>query len=185
MIKKNGFTLIEVVVVASITGFITTFLLVNFNRTRVNITESVQTFTSKVNIARTRANSSALYNGDIRCGYGVLYLSPQSFAVYAGESVDAIDCEAANKNYNPGGTADYDTILETVTLPDQRVEFKSNFGVIYFEPPDPTTTIIDSGGVVHTNLDYVHEITIGRVGTLCPTDCKTIDVTGTGRIEIE
>lgn len=183
MIKKNGFTLVEVLVVASITGFITTFLLVNFSRTRINFIESTQNFIARVRIAQDKANQSALYNGDIRCGYGIKYLSNQSFGVYVGENSSTTDCSLANKDYNPSGDPDNDVLLETINFADSRVEFKNTFRAIFFEPPDPSTYIVDSSGVVHGEPNYTQQIVIGRVGVNCPTDCKTVYVSTSGKIE--
>lgn len=182
--KKNGFTLLEVVIIAGITGFITTFLLLNFSRTRINLAEETNTFTSKVRIAQTRAISSTRFNSSIRCGYGVRYINSQSYAVYTGESASTFNCSTQNKDYNPaGGNPDTDVDFEIVSFADTRIEFKTVFRAIYFEPPDPKTFIIDSGGAVHEEPNYSLGIIIGKIGGNCPQDCKTINVSTSGKIE--
>ena len=180
---KNGFTLIEVLIVAAITGFITTFLLINFSRTRINFAEEANTFASKFRIAQTKAVSSTRFNNSIRCGYGVRYINSQSYAIYVGENSSTLDCATQNKDYNPTGGADNDADFEVINFADSRVEFKTIFRAIYFEPPDPKTFIIDSGGTVHNEPNYGLGITIGKVGGTCPQDCKTIDVFTSGKIE--
>ncbi len=186
--KKNGFTLLEVAIVAGITGFITTFLLINFSRTRISPNEEANIFISKVRIAQTKAISSTRFNGSIRCGYGVRYIDNQSYAIYAGENASALDCSTLNKSYNPTGGPDNDADIEMVNFADTRIEFKTAFRAIYFEPPDPKTFIIDSGGTVHNVGDepnYNLGITIGKIGGSCPQDCKTINVSTSGKIETQ
>ena len=181
---NKGFTLLEVIIVAGITGFITTFLLVNFSRTRINFNESANEFISKIRIAQTKAVSSTRYNNSIRCGYGVRYINNQSYAVYAGENASVAACSSRNKDYNPvEGNPDLDVQIEAVTFADPRVEFKTSFRAIYFEPPDPKTFIIDSGGTVHNEAGYSLPAMIGKIGGTCPQDCKTINVFTSGRIE--
>ena len=184
---NRGFTLIEVLIVAAITGFITTFLLLNFSRTRINFVEETNVFKSKVRIAQTKAVSSTQFNGFIRCGYGVRYINSQSYAIYAGENASVSDCADRNKDYNPtGGDPNTDGDIEMVNFADARIEFKMVFRAIYFEPPDPKTFIIDSGGTVHNANDepnYGLNITVGKIGGVCPQDCKTINVFTSGKIE--
>jgi len=183
---NRGFTLIEVLIVAAITGFITTFLLINFSRTRINFAEETNIFKSKVRIAQTKAISSTRLNNSIRCGYGVRYINSQSYAIYVGESANALNCATQNKDYNPTGGADNDADIEILNFTDSRIEFKTVFRAIYFEPPDPKTFIIDSGGTVHNVNDepnYNLGITIGKIGGACPQDCKTVNVFTSGKIE--
>ena len=106
---NKGFTLLEVLIVAAITGFVTTFLLINFSRTRINFDEEANIFISKIRIAQTRAISSTRTNNSIRCGYGVRYINSQSYAIYAGESATVFDCSTQNKDYNPTGGPDNDS----------------------------------------------------------------------------
>ena len=182
--KKNGFTLLEVMIVAGITGFITTFLILNFSRTRLNFVETVEVFKSNLRIAQTRAVSSTKYDNKIGCGYGIRYIDNISYAVYVGENATTHNCPAQNKDYNPvEGNPDTDADLELVNFLDPNIEFKTVFRAIYFEPPDPKTSIIDSGGTVHSEANYSLDITIGKIGGTCPQDCKTINVSTSGKIE--
>jgi len=184
MSKANkGFTLIEVVIVAGITGFITVSLLVTFSRTRINFTEEVNLFISKIRIAQTKTVSSVSFNGSIRCGYGVRYINNQSYAIYVGENASVLDCATQNKDYNPTGNPDNDADIEIVNFADTRIELKTIFKAVYFEPPDPKTFIIDSGGTVHNEPNYSLDITIGKIGGTCPQDCKTINISTSGKIE--
>ena len=183
---NKGFTLVEVVIVAAITGFIAAFLLINFSRTRINFNEEANTFKSKFRIAQTKAVSSAGFNNSIRCGYGIRYINNQSYAIYVGENASIFNCAAVNKDYNPTGGPNNDSYIETVKFVDSRVEFKTVFRSIYFEAPDPKTFIIDSVGVIHNvNAEpgYSLNVTIGKIGIACPQNCKTINISTSGKIE--
>lgn len=183
MKTDKGFTLIEVLIVAGITGFITTFLLINFSRTRINFNEEMNIFISKIRIAQTKTTSSTRYKNSIRCGYGIRYISNQSYSIYTGENASALDCSVQNKDYNPTGGSDNDADIEIVSFENPKIEFKTVFRVIYFEPPDPKTFIIDSGGTVHSEPNYNLSITIGKTDSACPQNCKTINVFTSGKIE--
>lgn len=184
---NKGFTLVEVVIVAGITGFIATFLLINFSRTRINFTEEANTFKSKLRIAQTKAVSSTRFNNSIRCGYGIRYINNQSYAIYAGENATVLSCATQIKDFNNStGGPNTDKDVETVKFVDSRVEFKTVFRSVYFEAPDPKTFIIDSGGVVHnvnSEPGYSLNITVGKIGGSCPQDCKTINISTSGKIE--
>lgn len=182
---NKGFTLVEVLVVAGITGFIATFLLINFSRTRINFIEEANIFKSKFRIAQTKAVSSAIFNSSIRCGYGIRYINSQSYAIYVGENATLLNCATQIKDYNnPTGGPNTDKDVEIVKFADSRVEFKTVFRAVYFEPPDPKTFIIDSAGVVHdASSSYSLDIKIGKVGIACPQDCKTINISTSGKIE--
>jgi prepilin-type N-terminal cleavage/methylation domain-containing protein len=183
---QRGFTLLEVAIVAGITAFISTFMLINFSRTRINFAEETNIFASKFRIAQTRAVSSTRLNNSIRCGYGVRFISNQSYAVYAGENASVFTCATQNRDYNPTGGPDNDSDVEIVSFSNTKIEFKTVFRAIFFEPPDPQTFIIDSGGTIHnvnTEPSFSLGITIGKIGGTCPQDCKTINVFTSGKIE--
>jgi len=180
---QRGFTLLEVVIVAGITGFMATVLLLNFSRTRVDFNGDINTFKSKFRIAQTKTVSSAQFNNVIRCGYGIRYINTQSYAIYTGENASTYDCSLQNKDYNPTGNPNNDANVETVTFVDTKVEFKTVFRAIFFEPPDPKTSVIDSGGIVHGEPNYTLPITIGKVGGTCPQDCRIVNVSTSGKIE--
>lgn len=183
-LNRNGFTLVEVLIVASITVFISTFLLLNFSRLRTDFVEETNTFASRIRIAQTKAISSAKFNNSIRCGYGIRYINTQSYAIYVGENATALTCSSQNKDYNPSGSSpDNDADIEIVNFSNSKLEFKTVFRAIYFEPPDPKTYIVDSGGTVHNETGYNLNVNIGKIGGSCPQDCKTLNVSTSGKIE--
>lgn len=182
--QRNGFSLLELLIVAGITGFITTFLLISFPRTRIDFDEESNIFISKVRIAQTRSVSSTKFNDTIRCGYGIRYINSQSYGIYVGENASILNCPSQNKDYNPvNGDSNTDQDFEIINFSDSRLEFKTTFRAIFFEPPDPKTYIIDSAGTVHGETSYTLPITVGKVGGACPQDCKTINVSASGKIE--
>lgn len=181
---KTGFTLIEVLVVAGIIGYVTTFFIANFSRSRINFNEASEVLKSNFRIAQTKAISSTKFDNKIRCGYGIRYVNNTSYAIYVGENATTHNCPAQNRDYNPiSGNPDTDANVETVKFADPRIEFKTIFRAIYFEPPDPKTFVIDSGGTVHNEPNYSLGIVIGKIGGTCPQDCRTITISTSGKIE--
>ena len=176
--KNLGFTLIELLVVASIAGIITTFMLISFQRTRVNLSESTSIIISNIRSAQSKSNASTKYNDGsgtglvIRCGYGVHYENNTSFSIYTGPNATINNCSAQNRNFDGN-----DFKITLITLPDSRVEFKNSFNDIFFEPPSPTTYINNSSSAA------LLTITIGKKGGICPEDCKNINVSTSGKIE--
>lgn len=175
----SGFTLIEVLVVAAITGFISTFLVINFQRTRIDLNEIASIFIEQIRVAQTRANSSLRYNDGqgaglaIRCGYGIHYETTTSYSIYVGPNAATTTCSTQNRNLD----ADDFKLLPITKLSSTKVEFKSSFNDIFFEPPNPTTFINNS------SASTAITITIGKVGGICPQDCKNINVSTSGKIE--
>ena len=174
----NGFTLVEVLVVAAITGFISTFMLINFQRSRIDLTLSTNEVIGNIRSVQTRALASARYDTGtgpkIRCGYGIHYLNPTSYVLYVGPDSASVDCSALNKNYDGA-----DSIIQTSIFTDTRIEFKSPFNDIFFEPPDPKTYLNND-----STLGLPPQaIILGKIGGTCPNDCKTINVYTSGKIQ--
>jgi prepilin-type N-terminal cleavage/methylation domain-containing protein len=175
---NKGFTLVEVAVVATITGLISTFMLINFQRSRIDLNLTSNEFTQSLRSAQNKALASARYDSGagpkIRCGYGIRYISPTSYSTYVGPDAASVNCSALNKNFD---AADFVTATRVFT--DARVEFKSPFTDIFFEPPDPKTYINND-----STLGLPPQaITIGKIGGTCPSDCTTLYVHTSGKIE--
>lgn len=174
-----GFTLIEILVVAAIAGIITTFMLINFQRSRLDLSGSASDFIGQVRAAQERANGSVRFDDGggagsaIRCGYGIHYEDNASYSVYAGPNATTTACSNQNRNFDGNDFK----ILPIRKFYDPRVEFKSVFSDIFFEPPNPTTFINNASASASIT------ITIGKIGGTCPQDCKTINVSTSGTIE--
>ncbi len=173
---NKGFTLIEILVVAAITGVISTFMLINFPRTRVDLNQSGSVLIADLRATQSKALASTRYDSGsgatIRCGYGVHYISPTSYSIYAGPDASSVNCSSLNRNFNGG-----DTTITTKTFGATVVEFKAVFSDIFWEPPYPTTYLNNSSANASIN------ITIGKNGGTCPGNCKTINVSTSGKIQ--
>ena len=175
---SRGFTLVEVAVVAAITGFITTFMLLNFQRNRIDLTLATNEFVGGLRSAQARSFASTRYDTGtglkIRCGYGIHYINATSYALYTGPDASSEDCSALNRNFDGA-----DSIISTSIFIDTRVEFKSPFNDIFFEPPDPKTYLNNDASL---GLPP-QAITLGKIGGTCPADCKNINVYTSGKIQ--
>ena len=173
---NRGFTLIEVLVVAAITGVISTLMLLNFQRTRIDLTESGGVFIADLRATQSKALASARYDSGsgskIRCGYGLRYESLTSYSIYTGPDAASNNCKSLNRNFDGA-----DTIVSTKKFGNENVEFKSTFSDIFWEPPHPYTYLNNS------SVSASITITIGKKGGICPGDCKTINVSTSGKIE--
>ena len=172
----TGFTLIEVVVVATITAIISTFMLLSFQRTRLDLNESSTTIVADLRSAQSKALASTKYDSGsgskIRCGYGIHYINTTSYSVYVGPDASSGDCKTQNRNLDGA-----DATITTKVFGNEKVEFKASFNDIFWEPPHPYTYINNSSSSASIT------ITIGRKGGVCPGDCKTINVSTSGKIE--
>ena len=174
--NNKGFTLIEVLVVAAITGVITTMMVLNFQRTRIDLSENKSIIISDLRSAQRKALASTKYDSDlglkIRCGYGVHYISPTSYSIYTGPDASSTNCKSLNRNLDEA-----DATVATKIFGSPNVEFKASFSDIFWEPPFPFTYINNSSASASIT------ITIGKKGGTCPNDCKTINVSTSGKIE--
>src|SRR3989344_3419397 len=173
----RGFTLVEAVVVAGIIAFMATSIIINFSRSRVRLEESTGFLTSQIRIAQTEAVSSTKYNNLNRCGYGIHYIDATHFALYAGPDSSTTTCAATNRNFQ----SNEDALLATQTFQDSRIQFMSSFLDFYFEPPDPKTYLNNNSALNQAPLT----ITIGLAGTTCPTNCKTVYIYPSGKIDVQ
>lgn len=170
---SSGFTLIEMLVVAAIIVFLSTSLIANFSRSRIDIDQTANLIMATVREAQSKAVSSTVYNGYNPCGYGLHYTSSTQISIYVGPNASLNDCPSINKNYQ----ADQDTIIKNQTISDSRVEIKTSFNDIFFLPPDPKTYLNNQ-----LNQPAI-TIQIGQTGVACPTNCRTISVYSSGLIE--
>lgn len=173
---NRGFTLIEILVVAAITGIISTFMLLNFQRTRIDLSESGSVVIADLRATQSKALASTRYDSGlgskIRCGYGVRYLSLTSYSIYTGPDATSNNCQSLNRNFDGA-----DTVVSTKNFENKNVEFKNIFSDIFWEPPHLYTYINNS------SVSASITITIGKKGGVCPGDCKTINVSTSGKIE--
>ena len=133
--SNSGFTLVEVVVYASLTAVFSTIFLLNLRSYSTNasvLERASAAVISDFRRAQNRAIAGADFQGSSICGYGLHYLSSDSYLIYAG---GGSTCSSANRNYQNG--QDFD--VQTVKIVENNIKFKSSFNDIFFEPPDPKT----------------------------------------------
>ncbi|MBI2062087.1 MAG: type II secretion system protein [Candidatus Yanofskybacteria bacterium] len=176
MKKSLGFTLIELLVVAAIAGVISAFMLLNFQRTRVDLNESSSVVVADLRAAQSKALASTKYDSGsglkIRCGYGVHYVNTTSYSIYTGPDASSNNCKSLNRNFDGA-----DATVSTKNFGNTKIEFKTTFSDIFWEPPHPYTYLNNSSASASIT------ITIGKQGGICPQDCKTINVSTSGKIE--
>jgi len=174
--NSAGFTLVEMAVVATIIGFLSTTLIINFSRTRVDIDQSANLVVSTIREAQSKAVSSSAYSGYSPCGYGIHYLSPTQFVIYLGQDASLVNCPSiVNKNYQPGR----DMLLGVQSFTNPKIQFTSPFSDIFFLPPDPKTYLNNNPSLNQPPIN----IQIGPIGGSCPIDCRIISVYPSGKIE--
>ena len=174
--QQAGFTLVEMAVVAAIIGFLSTALIINFSRTRVDIDRTANLVVSTVREAQTKAISSTTYSGYNPCGYGIHYISATKFAIYVGQDASLVDCpNVANKNFVQGR----DSLLASQSFTDPNVQFMASFNDVFFLPPDPKTYLNNNASLNQSPLT----IQVGPVGGACPTNCRTISIYPSGKIQ--
>ena len=175
--SSEGFTLIEVLVVGAIIAFLSTTLILNFSRTKINIEQGANLVMATIREAQSKTVSSTVYNGYNPCGYGIHYISSTQFIIYVGPNAATAspNCTTMDKRYN----STRDSILLTQTFTDLRTEIKSSFNDIFFLPPDPKTYLNNNASLSGSPIN----IQIGIIGTACPQDCRTISVYPSGKIE--
>ncbi len=176
MEDARGFTLIEVLIVASITGLIASFLVLSFSRTRGDMDRVASSIAANIRNAQARAVASTPYSGLVRCGFGIRYVDATHYMLFAGPGSAGADCSTLNRLYGSD-----DTAIETVSLADPNVVFGDTFSEIFFEPPDPKTYL---NGDNSPSAQPANIKLIPASGACTGTSCKSICVYRSGRIEI-
>lgn len=168
----RGFTLLEVIVVVSITAILAGVMLANFRggeKERV-LSITAQQVAQNARLAQNFASSLKESNGTIPCGWGVHYTGASGYVLFA----DTAGCAS-------GSPYRYDNGEETqiFIFNDNRIVFASAFPDILFLPPDPVTYISGSSGA---GLE-------GRIRVCIASDCaskfKEVVIKGTGVVEVE
>ena len=177
---NKGFSLVEVLVATAIIAVLSSALLFNFGTSAKNKTARLQTasvVTSDIRRVQYMALSGARFGGNTVCGYGIHYLSSNSYQIYA-KAIPVAGCSAVpTRNYQTG-----DLVVEVKKLVNKNMEFRSSFSDIFFESPDPKTYINNSASLT----DPPMAITIQRVGQAScgGQTCTKIEIYTSGRINL-
>ena len=166
--QQTGFMLIELLVVISIIGLLSTLVLANHRsgQKKYALSQATQQLVSNLREAQNMAMSGVDIETEQYYGYGFYLNKVDNFYIIYADKND-------NTSYQPS-----DTIIETVNLPSQ-IKINSlsplaNKIDIFFKPPEPTTYInADSGTGVSG------AITLELEGTSLT---KTVAVTTAGLI---
>ncbi|MEX2052898.1 MAG: type II secretion system protein [Candidatus Paceibacterota bacterium] len=182
MIKKNGFALVELVIVAGLIAALSVALILNFRTAATNKTARGQVASvvvSDIRRAQSMALSGSRFQGNIVCGFGIHYINSTSYLIYAGSTEGLPDCTSTNHNYQAG----VDSIFQTITINNPSMEMRSSFLDIFFEPPDPKTYINNNSslGVAPAT------VTVQLVGqqNCGGQSCTNVQVYTSGQLDIE
>lgn len=169
--NKNGFTLFELLIVIFIIGLISSILVVNLRKgeKQYQVQLAAQEIAQNIRKAQDMALTSFRYKGEIPYNYGI-YFEKQSLASY---KIFA-DKNGNDKYDAPDSTVGAITIEGGVEIDSLSSEPKLH---ITFSLPDGFTHIEPSA--------ILATVTIKKTGGSCPQNCKTIEVSSTGQINIK
>ncbi|HXK35877.1 MAG TPA: prepilin-type N-terminal cleavage/methylation domain-containing protein [Candidatus Paceibacterota bacterium] len=183
---SSGFTLVEMLVVIAIIGLIGGILINNLrgsNGSRMAVDRAATGLVADLRKAQNLAIAGKTANGMPVCGFGVHYASVTTYQIYAGDvpNPSTDQCASFSRDYIPG---EGDRIVETLKLIESEVEIKSWSGAgtaydLFFESPDPITYINNA-----KNAATPLVITLGFKSAVCPTNCRTINIYSSGRIDL-
>ena len=154
--NSKGFSLVEILVVASLIGYISTVVIRNFTASRLNLERVANVMVSDIRLAQQLALSSHKYRGSTdpsdrnRCGYGITNKpndisdpnNDRKYQIYAGPPTVDAGGNPANCN-SPQYQQSQDFPFYKSVILDSRIEFETSprFSDIFFMPPGPTTYI--------------------------------------------
>ncbi len=175
--NQQGFTLIEMLVVLGVIAFLSFSLIGSFSRTRIDTDQTSNLIMATIREAQTRSVSSSTYSSYSPCGYGIHYVNSTNIIIYVGPNAATASpsCSSMDKRYN----ASRDSILRTQTITDSKVEILSSFSDIFFLPPDPKTYLNNSSSLGQAPIG----IQVGPPGESCSSNCRTVYVYPSGKIE--
>lgn len=172
---RQGFTLLELLIVIFIIGLISSILVVNWrkNEKQYQLQRAAQQIVQNIRKAQDMALNSFKYQDDVPDTYGLWFKKDDkdSYIIFGD----------INRNNKYEGVPP-DIKVEDVSI-ESNIEIHSlSSGIqdlhINFSLPDGFTLIEPSAGSA--------SITIKRSDTTCPSkDCKTIKVLSTGQVNIE
>lgn len=180
----SGFSVIELLVITAIIATFSVVLILNFRigaRTATARLQTASVIVSDIRRAQSMALAGQRYQGSVVCGYGVRYVSKNSYRIYA-KPVPAVGgCVAlSTHNFQVG---DFDSVTGTRGMVNSNMEMRSAFDDIFFKPPDPKVY------VNNTPLPTLTMTTI-TIQTLNQQNCAggsctKIEVYNSGQIDLK
>ncbi len=180
--KLTGFTLIELLVVTSIVSTLSVVLVLNFRSSATNKTARIQTtyaVSSDIRRAEYSTLSGSRFQGNIVCGYGVHYVSPVSYLLYAKAVPNNKPCsDITTRNYK----ASSDYVVDTKKLINLNMKFGSSFEDIFFESPYPMVYINDDASLNKSPQQI--QIQLNGAAACDSQTCTIISVYTSGKLDI-
>jgi len=176
--KQKGFTLIEVIVVIAVIGLIVTLVFANYRSgTRSsNLQAAAQGLVTDIRTAQNMAMSSSKYEDEVPCGYGIHFMSNNSYFLFRDIDGDR-QCSTNNKRYNPELGEEIGRVINLPADIDLKTESAFLRNDIFFMPPDPVV-FFDGQQIIGTTEVIVHEH--GNI-----ENQKVIKVNNFGLVEID
>src|SRR3989344_1958997 len=131
----QGFSLIEVLVVAGLMVLMSSLMIRNFSSTRLDFDKIANQLEADVRLAQSNALSSKKVNDAFRCGYGITWIGDSTYDIYAGKDTAVSSCASDSSPNFRFVDAASTPIVKTIIL-DSRIRVL-NFQDIFFLPPDP------------------------------------------------
>lgn len=186
--KEGGFTLIEVLIVATISSVVVISLLTNFLRSEANVNETAQALISDIRTVQANTLNSKQFRDPVsgsmsyRCGYGLdhQHNNTTSYFLYAGLVNSSSICSGDKEYKNNSSTP----VIITKSI-DSRLELVENslYKDMYFEVPDGKIYIKNKHSPSNIGQNK-SQILIRKKGASCPSkDCLYVCVYAFGRIE--
>lgn len=176
-VNRQGFTLIEVLVVASLTVMMAVILIRNFSSRKFDFDRIANYVEADIRLAQTYALASKQWGGALRCGYGITWVDSTTYNIYAGKDSSTDSC-APSFAFSSSGTT---PIAKTVLIhPEvQILQFQDSF----YLPPDPRLYIgASSIKTISPNLIILKKTS--AIDCSNPSDCRYICIYPPGRIEV-
>lgn len=183
--KAAGFTLVEMMVVIAISSLLAVTIVINFRSAATNTSarqQAAAALVADLRSAQSRALSGTQFQGSAVCGFGLHYLSSDSYLIYVRPTESSGQCSGNNRNYQAATDLIFQTKdligsgLQMIWEPDQGNQHDD----IFFEPPDPRTYINNQ-----TTPGLTTKISIVPLGQNCSgNNCTIITIFTSGRMDV-
>lgn len=184
IVGDPGFTLLEMMMVMSMIAIISGVIFANFRFPSKNASARKQTSSvvlSDIRKAQSFALSGSRFRGSVVCGYGIHYVSVNSYLIYSKTPPAGGCANTPSRNYQSPG----DILVESANLLNPNMKFMSQFADVYFEMPDPITYVNSVPLSANPSSPASTMISIGLNDQVdCGSaPCDTITIFNSGKID--